>query len=144
MSEASPVFAAGGGDRPPVPGAGRSFGLLFAGIFALASAYLFSRGSSWAWVSGAVATGLVFAAIVAPERLHSANLLWLRLALLLGRIVNPVVMAVMFFGIITPIGWLMRAFGKRPLSLDFDRAAASYWIVRRPPGPARETMRSQF
>ena len=68
----------------------------------------------------------------------------MRFGLLLARIVNPIVLGLIFFGVMTPIGWLMRAFGQRPLSLAFEPQAKTYWIVRRPSGPPPETMTNQF
>jgi hypothetical protein len=64
--------------------------------------------------------------------------------LLLHRIVSPLVLGVMFFGVVTPMGLVMRALGKDPLRLRFDRDARSYWIDRRPPGPAPDTLNNQF
>jgi hypothetical protein len=68
----------------------------------------------------------------------------MKFGLLLGRFMNPIVTGLLFFLVITPMGVLMRIFGKRPLPLHFDPAAASYWIERRPPGPKPETMSQQF
>jgi len=49
-----------------------------------------------------------------------------------------------YFTTVTPIGLLLRALGKDPLRLRFDGTAESYWIDRRPPGPAGHTMSKQF
>jgi hypothetical protein len=64
--------------------------------------------------------------------------------LLLHRIVNPVVMALMFYGTVLPTGIVMRLMGKDLLRLKWRPDAETYWIVRSPPGPAAETMRDQF
>jgi len=53
-------------------------------------------------------------------------------------------MAVIFFAVMTPAGLIMRWLGRDPLRLALDRGATSYWIERRPPGPAPDTMRNQF
>jgi hypothetical protein len=53
-------------------------------------------------------------------------------------------MGFIFYSTVTPIGLLLRAFGKDLLNLRFDRAAKTYWIDRRPPGPLPDTMRRQF
>jgi hypothetical protein len=58
--------------------------------------------------------------------------------------VSPVVLAVMFYLLVAPIGLLWRVLGKDPLRLRFDPRAASYWIERRPPGPEPETFTNQF
>jgi hypothetical protein len=70
--------------------------------------------------------------------------LWLRVGLVLHRVVNPLVLGVMFYGVITPFGLAMRWAGRDPLRKRFDPLAQSYWIERRPPGPAPETMSNQF
>jgi len=63
---------------------------------------------------------------------------------LLHKVVNPIVMALVFFGTVLPTGLIMRALGKDPLRLKWQADAKSYWIERRPPGPAPESMKDQF
>ena len=60
------------------------------------------------------------------------------------RVVNPVIMAVLFFGAILPIGLLMRLFGKDFLKLGRDRSLATYWLPRSDPRSPSESMRQQF
>jgi hypothetical protein len=83
-------------------------------------------------------------ALLRPVLLAPLNRLWTRFALLLHRIVSPVVLGIMFFAVITPMGWLQRAVGRDPLRLRFDREARSYWVNREPPGPPPETLDNQF
>jgi len=126
------------------PGSSRSFGLVFAGACGVIGAIGFWRGSEHApyWLAGALA--FASCAVVAPRLLDPLNRLWFRFGLLLNAVVSPLVMALIFGLTITPIGWLMRLTGKRPLSLTFDRAAPSYWIHRDPPGPAPDSLPRQF
>jgi hypothetical protein len=131
-------------DNAPRPGSDRVFGLFFAVVFALAGGWIAWSGRPWGWALVAGAAVLALLALVAPARLHPANRLWFALGMLLARIVNPVVIGVMFFAVITPIGLLMRAFGQRPLQLRFEPGRASYWIERTPRGPAPSSMRDQF
>lgn len=122
----------------------RSFGLLFAVVFALIGLLpLMFGGVARLWAIIVAAVFLV-AALAFPGVLAPLNRLWMRFGLLLHRIVSPVVLGIMFFGVITPIGLVMRLFGKDPLRLQLDKAAASYWIERTPPGPAPETFKDQF
>jgi hypothetical protein len=79
-----------------------------------------------------------------PAPLRPLNRLWFRIGLLLHRIVTPVVMGLVFFCSVVPIGLLMRALGKDLLRLRREADAQSYWIEREPPGPARGTMKKQF
>ena len=65
------------------------------------------------------------------------------LGLTLGRIITPIIMGLIFFGVVTPIAVLARVRGADPLRRRFDPAAQSYWIVREPPGPAAGTMEKQ-
>ena len=67
-----------------------------------------------------------------------------RLALLLNRIMTPVIMAALFFLVVTPLAVAVRLAGKDSLRLKWRRGAASYWIVRDPPGPDAATMRNPF
>ena len=74
--------------------------------------------------------------MLAPQALQPLNRLWFRLGLLLHAVVNPLILGAMFFVVMTPIGLLMRALGKRPIPASFDRAASRYWVDRTtPPGP---------
>ncbi|MBR0714739.1 SxtJ family membrane protein [Bradyrhizobium liaoningense] len=122
----------------------RSFGLVMAGILALIGAIGFLRGSQhWPWWCGAAA---IFGAtaLAAPGLLGPVNRLWARLGLLLAAIVSPVVLAMLFYLCITPIGLLMRWAGKDPLRLRFQPDADSYWIRRNPAGPAPDTLKNQY
>lgn len=125
-------------------GSDRGFGLVMAAVFAIVGAWpaLFA-GAPRLW-SFAVAALFLGAALAAPRVLAPLNRVWTRFGVLLHRIMNPVVMAVVFYGTVVPIGLVMRALGKDPLRLRRDPAATSYWIARTPPGPAPETMKNQF
>jgi hypothetical protein len=87
---------------------------------------------------------VVLIAIFWPAALAPFNRLWLKFGLVLNKAVNPIVMMVLFVSTIVPVGVLLRLSGKDPLGLKPRPDAASYWIVREPPGPAPETMKNQF
>jgi hypothetical protein len=127
------------------PGSNRNFGLVMAAFFLMLAAYkLWSGRLVWAAFWGALAAGFAGSALVAPALLAPLNLLWFRFGLLLHRIVSPIVMGLLFFAVMTPIGLVMRLFGQRPLALGFDREAASYWIPRANGTPAPGSMRKQY
>jgi hypothetical protein len=131
-------------DEKVVPGSDRSFGLVMAGaLAALTSLNAWHSGRLWPWTGGLAAL-LMAAALLRPALLHPLNLLWLKFGLLLHRVVNPVVMALIFYGTVLPTGLVMRMMGKDPLRLERQPGADSYWIARKPPGPSPETMRDQF
>lgn len=122
----------------------RSFGLVFATVFAIAGLWPLAGNSEPRWWALASSAALLAIAFVAPQWLEWPNRAWTRFGVLLGRIVSPIVIAVLFYAVITPFGIAMRLVRKDPLRLEFDRDAASYWIERDPPGPVPEGMRDQF
>lgn len=125
-------------------GSDRGFGFVFAGFFALVSALSWWRDhTGWHWLLPLAALFLVVA-LVRPGLLAPLNKLWLKFGLLLYKIMNPLVLGLLFFITIMPIGLVMRAFGKDFLRLKLDRSAKSYWIERTPPGPPPQSMKNQF
>ena len=122
----------------------RSFGIVFTVVFALIALFPLLHGSPPRLWSLVVAAVFLAAALLRPALLGPLNRLWFRFGLLLHHIVSPVAMGIIFFGAILPMGLLMRALGKRPLRLGFDRDAKSYWIAREPPGPEAKTMSDPF
>jgi len=111
-------------------GTDRSFGLVMAGACGVIAGLGFWSGTSrWPyWLAAAVL--FATAALLWPAILAPLNRIWFRFGRLLHRIVNPLVMGLLFFVVITPFGLVMRLFGKRPLALKFDRDAPSYWLAR--------------
>lgn len=120
----------------------RSFGFVFAGFFLVVCLFPIVHGApARVWALG---PALLFAvlAVVRPNLLAPFNRVWMRFGLVLHRIMSPVVMSLIFFLTVTPIGLFMRLLGKSPLSLEFDRRAESYWIKRPVTDP--ESMKRQF
>lgn len=72
------------------------------------------------------------------------TVLWTRVGNVLHRLASPVVLGLVFFLLLTPIGLVMRALGKDPLRLKPEPAAKTYWIAREPPGPAPDSLRHLF
>jgi hypothetical protein len=125
-------------------GSDRGFGLVFAGFFALVSALSWWRDhTGWHYTLPLAAAFLVVAYTI-PGVLAPLNRLWLKFGLLLYKVMNPLVLGLLFFVTITPIGLVMRLFGKDFLRLRMDRQVRSYWIDREPPGPPPRSMKKQF
>jgi hypothetical protein len=125
-------------------GSERSFGIVFAIVFAIVGAVPLWSGAPvriWALV---VAALFLVAAFVTPKLLRPLNLVWYRFGLLLHAVVNPLVMGMLFFLTVTPIALIMRWLGKDPLHRQFDAAARSYWIERDSDELTPDTMRRQF
>jgi hypothetical protein len=125
------------------PGSDRTFGLVMAGALVIVSLFNgWHHGRLWpGMLIGALA--FVGTAWLRPHALHPLNRLWMKLGLLLHKVVNPVVMGLLFYGTILPTGLVMRLRGKDLLRLKREPGSDSYWITRTP-GPAPETMRDQF
>jgi saxitoxin biosynthesis operon SxtJ-like protein len=122
----------------------RNFGFTMATVFGLIGALGLYKGSSHAPVWLFIAAIFAGLTVWRPQLLRLANRAWLKLGLLMYRVVNPVIMAILFFGAILPIGSAMRLFGKDFLTLQWDRSSPTYWLPRSDPRPPSESMRQQF
>ncbi len=125
-------------------GSDRQFGLVFAGVCSVVALWPLRSGGAVRWPGLALAALFLVAAVVRPSWLHPLNRAWMRLGLLLGRIVNPIVTAVLFFVVFTPAGLLLRALGKDPLRLKRPPQTTTYWIPREAAGTPRDTLAKQF
>jgi hypothetical protein len=122
----------------------RNLGITFAVVFALIGGIKLYDGkvSGLVWIAFAALFLLLAFFWVAP--LRPLNVAWHRFGMILFRIVNPVIMAIVFYLTVLPIGIIRRLVGSDPLRLALDPAAKSYWQERRPPGPSGDAMRNQF
>jgi len=125
-------------------GSDRAFGFVVAAALVVLAGLPLLHGGAPRWWLAAPALPLAAVAWLAPARLAPLNRAWQRLGLFLARVVNPVILGVIFYAVVLPVGLVMRLFGHDPLRLRFEREAQSYWIPRDPPGPPPETMRNQF
>lgn len=98
----------------------------------------------WSIVAAIAAVLLGVLAVRAPRRLAPLSRAWMGLGMLMGKVVNPLVFGLMFFALITPVGWVARLRGRDALKLRLDPAARSYWVDRQPPGPRPESFNNQF
>ena len=130
-------------EEAAVPGSDRTFALVMAAALAAVSLLNgWHHGRLWPWTLAAASLFLL-AAWLKPAVLHPLNRLWMKLGLVLHKIVNPIVMGLLFYGTILPTGLIMRMRGRDLLRLKRQPDADSYWITRTP-GPAPESMRDQF
>ena len=116
-----------------------TFGILFFVFFLIIGLYpLKSDGAIRIW---SVLFSLVFLiiTIIRPNLLTFLNKLWIKFGILLGRIVSPIVMGLVFFFVVTPIGVLVRILKKDVMGLK--RGASSYWINRE---DKLQSMKKQF
>lgn len=121
----------------------KKFGFFFTLVFALVAGY-FYVSESWTLAYPFSAAVVIFFAvtIVKADILLPLNKLWMRFGLLLGMIVSPIVLGVIFFGLFTPIAFLMRISGRDELRLK-SKNKASHWISRSEPIQA-DSFKHQF
>ncbi len=137
-------FQAGGGHDETEGSSDRSFGFVFAAVFALIGLYnAWHAGRAWPWL-GLIAVGFLGLALLRPAVLAPLNRLWMRFGLLLAAVVNPIVLGILFFLVFTPMALVARLVGKDFLKLKRQPQAKSYWIPREPPGPEPASMKDQF
>jgi hypothetical protein len=114
----------------------RKFGFIVGGIFALIGLWPFLvRGGGlrlWALV---LACLLIAPAVVFPNILGPAHRGWMKLGHVLGWVNTRVIMAVIFFFVVTPMGWIMRLMGKDPMLRRFESNSETYRVKKeyRPP-----------
>ena len=130
-------------DRPAGP-SDRSFGYTFAGLFAvLCGLAAWRQGAINLWLLGAAAAFLIVT-LIAPGLLAPLNRLWSAFGRLVHAVVSPVILAILFYGAITPIGLLARLTGYDPLKRRIDPAAKTYWIERPSKDGLKSSMKNQF
>ena len=110
----------------------RVFAVLWLVFFGLLGGWMLSRGSSLTWVGSVWAVALTggVLGLLLPELLRPVYLLWMGLAFPIGWLVSHLILGLVYFGLLTPIGLLMRLAGHDPLRLKPDRGKATYWRER--------------
>ncbi len=129
--------------KPELP-SNRSFALVFFVFFFLVGVLAWWKGWRGSPLFFFMSAGIGAIGILRPAWLAPCNRAWMRLAELLHRVVNPVVLAILFFAIFTPFALVVRIFRKDPLGMKADPAKKSYWLPRTPPGPDSNSMINQF
>ena len=122
-------------------GSNRSFGIVFFIVFVLIAIYpLINQGEVRIW-SLIISFLFLILGLLNSKILTPLNKLWFRFGLFLGKIISPIIMGVIFFLVVTPIGLLMRLFGKDVINLKLNKKKSSYWIEK--VGP-KSKMKNQF
>ena len=118
----------------------RNFGIVFAIVFLLLALYpLTYQSDIWLW-SIFISIVFLILGIFDSKFLTPLNIIWFKFGIFLGKIISPIVMGIIFFLIVTPIAFLMRALKKDLLNLKFN-SSNSYWIKKSGP---KSNMKNQF
>ena len=118
----------------------KSFGLVFFVVFFLISVYPLLNAENIRFWSLIVAIIFLTLGLLNSKILTPLNKIWFKFGLLLGSIVSPIVMSVIFFFVVTPISSIMRILGKDILNLKWNNTN-SYWIKKSGP---KSKMKNQF
>ena len=121
-------------------GSNRSFGIVFFIVFLIIGLYpIINNENLRVW---SIILSLIFLSLglINSKLLNPLNKLWFKFGILLGKIVSPIIMAIIFFFVVTPIGILMRLLKKDLLNLNFS-SNKSYWIEKNEP---KSKMKNQF
>ena len=121
-------------------GSNKSFGFVFFIVFLIISIYPMLGGDSLRVWSLAISIIFLILGLLNSKILSPLNKLWFKFGIFLGKIISPIIMGIIFFFVVTPIGYLMRLFKKDVLSLKFN-ANKSYWVKKNGP---KSKMKNQF
>ena len=118
----------------------RSFGIIFSIFFFLISVYpFFKNGSIYYW-SLIISLIFLILGLLNSKILSPLNFIWFKFGILLGKIISPIVMGIIFFLIVTPISVLLKIFGKDVLKLKYHNKK-TYWVDK---NDVKSNMKNQF
>ena len=121
-------------------GSNKSFGIVFFFVFLLISLYPLLSGENIRLWSLIVSLIFLILGVLNSNFLSPLNKLWFKFGILLGKIISPIIMIIIFFLVVTPIGLIMRLLRKDVLNLKFNDYK-SYWIEKSGP---KSKMKNQF
>lgn len=108
----------------------KKFGFFFAFVFGIATGYFYlSAYFTWAYVFAVTVVVFFTVTVFNADLLLPLNKLWMRFGFLLGVIISPIVLGIIFFGLFTPIAFLMRLYGRDELRVKLKQKT-SHWISR--------------
>ena len=121
-------------------GSNRSFGIVFFIVFFLIATYPLINGNEIRLWSLVISIIFLLLGLINSKILNPFNKLWFKFGIFLGKIISPIIMGIIFFLVVTPIGLLMRLLNKDLLNLKFNNNS-SYWIEKTEP---KSKMKNQF
>ena len=118
----------------------RSFGVVFFIVFLLIALYPLLNNNEVRLWSLIISVIFLILGILNSKILSPLNKIWFKFGLLLGKIISPIIMGIIFFSVVTPIGFIMKLLGKDLINLKFNNQK-SYWIEKSGP---KSKMKNQF
>ncbi|WP_146119539.1 SxtJ family membrane protein [Phyllobacterium phragmitis] len=108
----------------------REFGFLFFFALLVGSMYSIYIGSNYTILISSLSSLMLLLTLLSPSVLKYPNIVWRKIGVILGLIISPIVIGIIFFVVVWPTGLAMRLAGKDPLLLRNQRKRSSYWIDR--------------
>ncbi len=108
----------------------RKFGLTVGSVLVLIAVVLFYFEKSSSVYFAVIGAVLILTAVIYPKILKLLNKIWMGLAIILGFVMSRVIIAILFYLVLTPIGLLAKLFGKIFMDLKYNKSAESYWEKR--------------
>ncbi len=123
----------------------KKFGFLIGMVLLLASSYLLWK-EQYGYAIGGFVVGAVFIVLgfILPSVLKPLQKAWMAFAVVMGFVMTKIIMVIVFYAMVTPIGLLGRLGGKKFLDLKIERGVASYWIKRPPAEMEKSNYERQF
>ena len=122
-------------------GTNRSFGLVFFMVFLIISLWPLNFESNIRVLPAIISIIFLILGLLNSKLLTPFNKIWFKFGIFLGGIIAPITMGVVFFFVVTPVGFIMRILGKDLLNIKYNSKKDSYWIKRDKP---IDTMKRQF
>ena len=118
----------------------RSFGIVFFVVFLIIALYPLNYGGDLRIWSALISSIFLVLGILNSKILNPLNKFWFKFGIFLGKIISPLIMGIIFFLVVTPIGLIMKLLGKDLLNLKYNKNK-SYWIEKKGP---KSKMKNQF
>tara|TARA_B100001027_G_C16060241_1_gene238194 strand:- start:156 stop:545 length:390 start_codon:yes stop_codon:yes gene_type:complete len=121
-------------------GSNRSFGIVFFIVFLIIAFYPLLNDNPLRLWSLIIALIFLVLGLIKSNILTPLNILWMKFGMFLGVFISPIIMGIIFFLVVTPIGLIMRLFGKDLLNLKKNKTQ-SYWLTKE---KIKSSMKNQF
>ena len=121
-------------------GSNRNFGIVFFFVFLFVALYPLTYNGEFRVWSAIISLIFLVLGLLNSKILTPLNKLWFKFGIFLGKIISPIIMGIIFFLVVTPIGLLMRLLGKDLINLKYNNNK-SYWIEKKGP---KSKMKNQF
>ena len=118
----------------------KSFGIVFSVVFLIIAVYPLTNNEEIRIWSIILSLIFLVLGLTNSKILNPLNKLWFKFGIVLGKIISPIIMGIIFFLVVTPIGFIMRMFGKDLLNLKYN-SNKTYWIEKTDP---KSKMKNQF